>query len=91
MNKIIPISEFQVRAKKWVDQVRETDQPVIITQRGKPAAVLVSCDEFEGLQATRDEMSYPDWKERLARAEKEFTAGKGVTLEEYLSKRTAKR
>ena len=91
MDKIIPISEFQTRAKKWVDQVRETDQPVIITQRGKPAAVLVSCDEFEGLQATRDEMSYPDWKERLARAEKEFAAGKGVTLEDYFKKRTTKR
>ncbi len=91
MDKIIPISEFQVRAKKWVDQVRETDQPVIITQRGKPAAVLVSCDDFEGLQATRDEMSYPDWKKRLARAEQESAAGKGMTLDEYFRKRAAKK
>lgn len=91
MDKIIPISEFQTRAKKWVDQVRETDQPVIITQRGKPAAVLVSCDDFEGLQATRDEMSYPDWKKRLARAEKESAAGKGMAMDEYFSKRAAKR
>lgn len=88
MDKIIPISEFQVRAKKWVDQVRETDQPVIITQRGKPAAVLVSCDDFEGLQATYDEMSYDDWKQRLARAEKESSAGKGKDLETYLKGRT---
>ena len=91
MNKIIPISEFQVRAKKWVDQVRDTDQPVIITQRGKPAAMLVSCDDYEGLQATRDEMSYSDWKERLVRAEKESASGKGAAPEEYFNKRAAKR
>lgn len=87
MDKIIPISEFQVRAKKWVDQVKETDQPVIITQRGRPAAVLMSCDDFEGLQATHDEMSYADWKRRLARAEKESSAGKGKNLEDYLQER----
>lgn len=91
MDKIIPISEFQVRAKKWVDQVKETDQPVIITQRGKPAAVLVSCDDFEGLQATRDEMSYSDWKRRLARAEEELAAGKWLSHEDYFRARAAKR
>ena len=91
MDKIIPISELQVRAKKWVDQVRDTDQPVIITQRGKPAAVLISCDDYEGLQATLDEMSYPDWKQRLARAEKESAAGKGMPMDEYFRKRAAKR
>lgn len=91
MDKIIPISEFQVRAKKWVDQVRDTDQPVIITQRGKPAAVLISCDDYEGLQATLDEMSYPDWKQRLARAEKESAAGKAMPMDEYFRKRAAKR
>jgi prevent-host-death family protein len=91
MDKIIPISELQVRAKKWVDRVRDTDEPVVITQRGKPAAVLISCDDFEGLQATLDEMSHPDWKRRLARAEKESAAGKGMPLDEYFRKRAAKR
>lgn len=91
MDKIIPISELQTSAKKWVDQVRDTDLPVIITQRGRPAAVLVSCEEYEGLQATLDEMSYPDWKKRLARAKREFAAGKGITLEAYLRKRASRR
>lgn len=91
MDKIIPISEFQTRAKKWVDQVRDTDQPVVITQRGKPAAMLVSCDEYEGMLATLDEMSYPDWKKRLERAEKESAEGKGQSLESYIKERSAKR
>ena len=51
------------------------------------AAVLVSYEEFEGLQATRDEMSYADWPRRLARAERETRKGQGRTLESYLNDR----
>lgn len=90
MNKIIPISELQTSAKKFVDMVRETDEAVIVTQRGHPAAVLVSCDEFEGWMAVKDEMSYPDWRKRLERANRETRAGKGIALEAYLRKRKAR-
>ena len=86
MEKIIPISELQTSAKKWVDLVRDTEQPVVITQRGKPAAVLLSYEEFEGLWITKDEMSYPDWQKRLARAEKEINAGRVTPLEDVLKK-----
>jgi len=87
MDKIIPISDLQTKAKKYVDQVRETEQPVIVTQRGRASAVLVNYELYEGMLATLDEMSFPDWKRRLARARKESAAGKGISLEEYLARR----
>jgi prevent-host-death family protein len=87
MDKIIPISDLQTKAKKYVDQVRDTDQPVVITQRGRAAAVLVSYEAYEGFLDTRDEMAFPDWKQRLARARKESAAGKSVTLDAYLKRR----
>jgi prevent-host-death family protein len=87
MDKVIPISDLQSKAKKYVDQVKETDQPVVITQRGRAAAVLVSYDAFEGFLATRDEMSYPDWQQRLRRARKESGAGKRLTLDAYVKRR----
>lgn len=87
MNKIIAISQLQSQAKKFVDLVKETDESIIITQRGHPAAVLVSYEEFEGLMATQDEMSYPDWKTRLARSQRELRAGKSIPLESYLQDR----
>lgn len=89
MDKTIPISELQVRAKKWVDQVKDTDEPLVVTQRGKPAAVLVSCEDYESLLATRDEMSYPDWRERLARAKKEEAGGSWISAEAYHKRRKA--
>lgn len=90
MDKIIPISDLQTKAKQYVDQVRDTDQPVVITQRGRAAAVLVSVETYEGFVATRDEMSYPDWSRRLALAERESRAGKSITLDAYVKRRNAR-
>jgi prevent-host-death family protein len=87
MDKIIPISDLQTSAKRYVDQVRKTDQPIIVTQRGRPAAVLVSYAEFEGLLETKAEMQFGDWRQRLDRAENEIRATSGISLEAYLKKR----
>jgi prevent-host-death family protein len=84
MAKIIPISDLQTKAKQYVEQVKNTDQPVVITQRGRAAAVLVS---YEGFLVTRDEMGYPDWKHRLRRAQRESRRGKAVSLDGYLKRR----
>jgi prevent-host-death family protein len=87
VDKIIPISDLQTSAKRYVDQVRKTDQPVIVTQRGRPAAVLVSYAEFEGLLETKAEMAFGDWRQRLERAEKESRAGRSVALAAYVKQR----
>jgi prevent-host-death family protein len=87
MEKIIPISDLQSKAKKYVDRVRETDEPVIVTRRGRAAAVLMSYGSYEGFLATREEMSFPDWRRRLGRAERESKEGKGVPLKTFLAKK----
>ncbi|OGQ74254.1 MAG: hypothetical protein A3G94_07655 [Deltaproteobacteria bacterium RIFCSPLOWO2_12_FULL_60_16] len=87
MEKIIPISDLQTRAKKIVESVKQTRDPVIITQRGRPAALLVNYEDYEGMVATLEEMSQPDWRERLAEAERDSKAGKGVELEDFKAKR----
>lgn len=87
MDKIIPISDLQTKAKQVIEEVRDTDQAVVITQRGRAAAVLVSVDAYDGFVATRDEMSYPDWEARLRRARREAKAKKSVPLETYVARR----
>ena len=88
MDHIIPISDLQSRAKRYVDQVKATDEAVIVTQRGRAAAVLVSYEAYEGFLATQDELSYPDWRKRLARAKRESREGKGAALEDFLRKKS---
>ncbi len=87
MDKIIPISELQSQAKKIIEGVKKTRDPVIITQRGRPAALLVNFEDYEGMTATLEEMSQPDWRERLAEAERDSKAGKGLELDEFKARR----
>lgn len=47
---IVPIGEFKGQAARWLRRVAETGQPVVITQNGRPAAVLLAPSEFDRLQ-----------------------------------------
>jgi prevent-host-death family protein len=86
MEKIIPISDLQTKTKEVVEGVKRTGDPVIITQRGRPAALVVNYEQYEGMLHTLDEMSYPDWQERLREAEEDSKKGRGVTLDELKKK-----
>ena len=47
---IVPIGQFKGEARRWLKHVSETGEPVVITQNGKPAGVLLSPGEFDRLQ-----------------------------------------
>ena len=47
---IVPVGEFKGRASRWLRRAAETGQPVVITQNGRPAGVLMSPVEFDRLQ-----------------------------------------
>ncbi|HSN12980.1 MAG TPA: type II toxin-antitoxin system Phd/YefM family antitoxin [Anaeromyxobacteraceae bacterium] len=46
---VVPIGEFKAQAKKWLARARETGQPLVITQNGHPAAVMLSPAEYDRL------------------------------------------
>lgn len=46
-NDIIPIGEFKANLSKWMKNIQHSDHPVIITQNGRPAGVLLSPREFD--------------------------------------------
>ncbi len=50
--KTLSLSEVKMKLSGIVDEVAATDEEVVITKNGRPAAVLVSPDEFEGLKET---------------------------------------
>ena len=80
MQRIIPISELQSKTREVVEGVKSSRDPVIITQRGRPAVLVVDYEEYEGMLHTLDEMSYPDWQEKLKEAEEDSRKGRGVSL-----------
>ncbi len=46
---IVPVSDFKAHAANWLRRVAETGQPLVITQNGKAAGVLLSPAEFDRL------------------------------------------
>jgi prevent-host-death family protein len=46
---IVPVGEFKGQAARWLRHAAESGQPVVITQNGKPAGVLVSPREYDRL------------------------------------------
>lgn len=46
---IHPLSEFRSNASGFLSQIRKTKRPLVITQNGKSAAVLIDIDEYERL------------------------------------------
>lgn len=50
--KTLPLSEAKMKLSGLVQAVRETDEEIVITKNGAPAAVLISHDEFEILKET---------------------------------------
>jgi prevent-host-death family protein len=47
---IKPLSEVRNGMATYIKQIHETKRPLIITQRGKSAAVLIDVKEFEAMQ-----------------------------------------
>jgi antitoxin YefM len=48
-NDIRPVSEFRANAAGLIDQVRSSGRPLVLTQRGHSAAVLLGVTEYEHL------------------------------------------
>jgi antitoxin YefM len=50
--KTLSLSEAKMKLSGLVEAVKTTDEEVVITKNGSPAAVLISPDEFESLKET---------------------------------------
>ena len=50
--KTVPLSEAKSQLSGLVEQVRALEEQVMITRNGRPAAVLVSAEEFERWKET---------------------------------------
>ncbi|MDA8424432.1 MAG: type II toxin-antitoxin system Phd/YefM family antitoxin [Nitrospiraceae bacterium] len=48
-NDIVPIGEFKTSLSKWFKSLQSTGHPVIITQNGKPAGVLLTPEDYDEL------------------------------------------
>jgi prevent-host-death family protein len=50
--KALSVSEAKMRLSGLIETINATDEEIVITKNGRPAAVLVSPEEFESLKET---------------------------------------
>ncbi|MCL4457075.1 MAG: type II toxin-antitoxin system Phd/YefM family antitoxin [Nitrospirae bacterium] len=76
---IVPITDLRQDATSIVKRVTSSRDPLIITQRGRAAAVMVSMETYEHTQHELEILRL------LASGEKEIEAGKGYDLDVVLA------
>ena len=79
MPDIIPITDLRQDAAGALDRVRRSGEPVVITQRGRAAAVMLSMEAYELGERERQILHV------LAAGEREIAKGKGRELAAVLA------
>jgi prevent-host-death family protein len=76
---IIPITDLRQDATSVMKRVTASQEPLVITQRGRAAAVMVSMEAYQHSQHELELLRL------IARGEKEIEAGKGYDLDAVLA------
>lgn len=72
---IHPLSEFRNNVASIIHQVRKTHRPVVITQHGKSAVVLLDVTEYEDL------LDKLELIQDVREAEEQLSRGEGIAHE----------
>ena len=82
--KTLSLSEAKMKLSGLVETVKSTDEEIVITKNGSPAAVLISPDEFESWKETMAVRSDVSLMNEIQKGLKELKAKKSkiYTLEE---------
>ena len=73
---IQPLTAFRANVASFIDQVRNTHRPLILTQHGRSAAVLLGASDYEALV---DEL---ELLRDIRTAELQIDAGRAISHEE---------
>jgi prevent-host-death family protein len=76
---IMPVTDLRQDAAAALKRVRASRRPLVITQRGRAAAVMLSVEAYEHAEHERQLLRL------LARGEREIVRGKGHDLNDVLA------
>jgi prevent-host-death family protein len=82
----MPLSDAKAKLSRVVDDIARRDERVTITRNGTPAAVMLSAEDYESLNATVEILSDPDFANDVRRGLKSLKQGKSHTLEQVFGR-----
>lgn len=80
---IIPVSDLRQDAAKVLRRIRDSGEPLIVTQRGRAAAIMLSVEAYERSERDKELLRL------LANGEREIEAGAGHDLDSILAEADA--
>ncbi len=86
-NRFLGVHELRKNLTKLLTTVKEDGTEVVITQRGKPVALLMGIEKYLEMKQALKELSDPEYLTALLEARKEIKEGKGVVAEEIFVKK----
>ena len=83
LSNIIPVSDLRQDAAKLLKQLRNNNEPLIITQRWRATAVMIGVDAYEKLEHEKEILRL------LAMGNREIEKGEGYDLDIVLAEADA--
>lgn len=83
MVKVLSISEVKSHLPELIIGVEEREEEIVVTRKGKPAAVLVNYAEYERLQETLGVLSDPSLMRQIRSSWQFYEEGRtGLSFED---------
>jgi antitoxin YefM len=83
--KTFPLAEAKSKLSRLVDRVAQSDEGILITRNGRPAAVLISPDKYGSLKETHAVQSDRELMREIRQGLREVRKGGRIcTLEELM-------
>ncbi len=80
MTETVPVRELRSDLAHFIDRVADLREHVIVTRRGRPAAVLIPVDEYDALEETAEILSDAETLSAIEEGLAEIERGETVTL-----------
>ena len=80
---IIPVSDLRQDAAKIMKHLQDSKEPLIITQRGRAAAVMISVEAYKQSEHDKELLRL------LAKGDREIEIGEGYNLNNVLAEADA--
>jgi prevent-host-death family protein len=79
LSNIIPVSDLRQDAANIMKRLRKNKEPLIITQRGRAAAVIIGVEAYEKSEHEKELLRI------LAKGDREIESGEGYDLDTVLA------
>ena len=88
MVKVVPFTDARAKLTEILDALEKKHEHVLITRNGRPAAVMLSADEYESLEETLEILQDKELIDALRRSEADVRAGRLTSLRDLRSRRS---